>query len=64
MFSTKFYTKHLYFFPFFLCIADRHCDRMTAPGTEIFNASGGYDADMWDDSALIRQYDQALQSSR
>ena len=37
---------------------------MSAPGTVLFSASSGYDADMWDDSALIRQYDRALQSSK
>lgn len=37
---------------------------MSAPGTVIFNAKDGFDEDIWDDSALIRQYDRALQSSR
>ena len=37
---------------------------MSAKGTVLFSASEGYDEDMWDDSALIREYDRALQSSR
>jgi len=37
---------------------------MSAPGTVLFSASEGYDEDMWDDSALIQQYDRALQASR
>ena len=37
---------------------------MSASGTVLFNASEGYDADMWDDSALIKEYDRALESSR
>jgi len=37
---------------------------MSKPGTVLFSAKDGYDADMWDDSALIQQYDRALQSSR
>ena len=37
---------------------------MSAKGTVLFSASEGYDEEMWDDSALIREYDRALQSSR
>ena len=37
---------------------------MSKPGTVLFSAKDGYDEDMWDDSALIQQYDRALQSSR
>ena len=37
---------------------------MTAAGSVVFAASDGYDAEMWDDTALIREYDRALESSR
>jgi len=33
-------------------------------GEVVFNIVDGYDADMWDDSLLIRQYDRACQASR
>ena len=37
---------------------------MSAAGSVVFAASDGYDAEMWDDTALIREYDRALESSR
>jgi len=37
---------------------------MSAVGSVVFSASQGYDADVWDDSALIQAYDRAWQSSR
>jgi len=33
-------------------------------GEEVFNAADGYDADMWDDTALIRNYERAYEASR
>jgi len=33
-------------------------------GSTLYNASEGYDADAWDDSALIKAYDRAMQSGR
>ena len=36
---------------------------MTA-GEVVFSIANGYDADMWDDSLLIRQYERACESSR
>ena len=53
----------LYFFTHFSSLAD-FMKAMSAPGTVVFNAKDGFDEDIWDDSALIRQYDRALQSSR
>jgi len=37
---------------------------MSAVGTVVFSAADGYDSDVWDDTALIQEYDRALQSSR
>ena len=53
----------IFFLPIFSSPAD-FMIAMSAPGTVIFNAKDGFDEDIWDDSALIRQYDRALQSSR
>jgi hypothetical protein len=36
---------------------------MTA-GEMVFSIANGYDADIWDDTLLIRQYERACQSSR
>ena len=33
-------------------------------GTVVYDASQGYDEDAWDDSALIKAYDKAKESSR
>eukprot|EP00088_Acartia_fossae_P009129 TRINITY_DN1440_c0_g1_i4.p1 TRINITY_DN1440_c0_g1~~TRINITY_DN1440_c0_g1_i4.p1 ORF type:complete len:417 (-),score=87.03 TRINITY_DN1440_c0_g1_i4:97-1347(-) len=33
-------------------------------GEVVFNIANGYDADMWDDSLLIRQYERAYESSK
>jgi len=35
-----------------------------AEGEVVFSIANGYDADMWDDSLLIRQYERACESSR
>jgi len=37
---------------------------MSKVGSVVFSASEGYDPEVWDDTALIKQYDKALQSSR
>jgi len=37
---------------------------MSAVGSVLFSASEGYDADVWDDTALIQEYDRAWKSSR
>jgi len=37
---------------------------MSAIGSVVFSASEGYDAEVWDDSALIQEYDRAWKSSR
>ena len=37
---------------------------MSATGKVLFSASEGYDADVWDDTALIQEYERALESSR
>ena len=37
---------------------------MAAIGSVVFSASEGYDAEVWDDSALIQEYDRAWKSSR
>jgi len=37
---------------------------MSTVGSVLFSASQGYDAEVWDDSALIQAYDRAWQSSR
>ena len=33
-------------------------------GEEIFNVADGYDEEMWDDTALIRNYEKAYEASR
>ena len=37
---------------------------MFAAGEEIFNVEDEFDEDMWDDSALIRNYERAYEASR
>jgi len=37
---------------------------MSAIGSVVFSASDGYNAEVWDDSALIQEYDRAWKSSR
>jgi len=37
---------------------------MSAVGSVVFSASDGYDAEVWDDTALIQEYDRAWKSSR
>ena len=33
-------------------------------GEEIFNVADGYNEEMWDDTALIRNYEKAYEASR
>ena len=33
-------------------------------GEEVFNVEDGFDEDIWDDSALIRNYERAYEASR
>ena len=33
-------------------------------GEVVFDIAAGYDADMWDDTVLIRNYERAYQASR
>jgi hypothetical protein len=35
-----------------------------AKGEVLFDIKQGYDADIWDDSALIRNYERAYKASR
>jgi len=37
---------------------------MSGVGAVVFKASDGYDPDVWDDTALIQEYDRAIKSSR
>lgn len=37
---------------------------MSAKGKVLYSASEGCDADVWDDTALIQEYERALESSR
>ena len=64
----NYHAYHIFFTHFFTCRSHSEAQAealtMSAPGTVIFNAKDGFDEDIWDDSALIRQYDRALQSSR
>ena len=47
-----------------VCIKKSNLLQIDMQSTVVYDASQGYDEDTWDDSALIKAYDRAKESSR
>ena len=47
-----------------VCIKTANLLQINMHSTVVYDASQGYDEDTWDDSALIKAYDRAKESSR